>query len=320
MRKGEQFECFDRVSSATSSTDATFGNPVVDKLSHGRMGTNWKRVALFYGGTFALTHAVSVGYTLSGGSWGDPRSFAVANALMLCPALVAAGLQRFAYREPLAEPLGLRFRPNWWFVAAWLLPPLVMLAALAASLQLPGARFAGDMSGLPPEMGSFKQQVTSTSSSPLIGMLVLGLVLGPSLNAVGGLGEEIGWRGFLYKELAALGFWRCSLATGALWAIWHVPLFFEGYGDRAHPWASAVGMIAFAVLLAPPLHFLRARSGSVVACGILHGTLSSTRLVSVAFVRDAGLWSSASVPLVLLVANVFLFTRVPRMWARTARS
>jgi hypothetical protein len=78
------------------------------------MAVNWKRVALFYGATFGLTHALTVAYVLAGGSWGTPNSFAVANALALCPALVAMSLQRFLYREPVGKSLGLRFRPNRW--------------------------------------------------------------------------------------------------------------------------------------------------------------------------------------------------------------
>jgi membrane protease YdiL (CAAX protease family) len=277
------------------------------------MRPRWSRIALFYGATFGLTHLLSVAYVVAGGSWGTPSSFAVANALALCPAMVAMSLQRFFYREPVGESLGLRFRPNGWFAFAWLFPPLVMLLALGVSLLLPEARYAGDMSGLPPEMDSFRQQVISFGVAPIVGMLALGLLLGPTLNAIGGLGEEIGWRGFLYKELLPLGFWRCSFVTGALWALWHVPLFFEGgYVDRQYPMASAVGMIAFAVLLAPLLHFVRGRSRSVVACGILHGTMSSSRLLSSAFVRGAGPWGHGAIPVVLLAANFFLLVACDR--------
>jgi hypothetical protein len=270
------------------------------------MTTNWKRVVLFFGVTFGLTHALSVGYVRAAGSWGTPSSYAVANVLMLCPAIAAMGLQRFVFREGIVVPLGLRWRPNGWFFVAWALPPVLMLAALGVSLLLPAARYAPDMGGLPPEMDSFRGQVASLGAPPIVCLLGLGLALGPTLHAIGGLGEEIGWRGFVYKELAPLGFWRCSLATGAFWAAWHVPLLLEGYGDREHPVAGALGMIGFAVLVAPILHLVRSRSGSVVACGILHGTMGSTRLVSVAFVRDAGPWANAAIPALLLVANGIL--------------
>jgi hypothetical protein len=149
----------------------------------------WTRVATFFIATFCLTHALSIGWVLMGGSWGAPSSYAFANALMLCPAAVAFAMQRFVCREPVVEPLAMRFRPSRWFVLAWLLPPAVMLLALGLSVLVPGARYAPDMSGLPPEMASFRQQVASVPVAPLVAMVGLGLVLGPTLNAIGGLGE-----------------------------------------------------------------------------------------------------------------------------------
>jgi membrane protease YdiL (CAAX protease family) len=173
-------------------------------------------------------------------------------------------------------------------------------------------------------MESFRSQVASLGLPPLLGMLAIGLVLGPSLNAIGGLGEEMGLRGLLFKELAPLGFWKCSMITGSLWALWHVPLLFEGgYGDREHPVASAVGTLAFAFLLAPILHVIRTRSASVVACGILHGTMSSTRLLTVAFVRDAGPWASAAIPLSLLAFSAVAsrtFVRAASVAPRSSRA
>ena len=268
------------------------------------MQPNWRKVALFYVSTFLLTHGASLAYVVAGGSWGNPSSYVVANVLMLCPAVVAVCLQRLVFRKPLGESLGLRLRPNRWWVVAWLLPPVVMLQGLAFSLLLPGAAFAPDMGGLPSEMESFRAQVTSLEVPPLWGMLAIGLLLGPSLNAIGGLGEEIGWRGLLFEELAPLGFWKCSAITGGLWALWHVPLLFEGgYGDPWHPLANALGTLAFALVSSPVFHLVRAQSGSVVACGVLHGTMSSTRLLSIAFVRDAGPWAHAAIPVALLAVS-----------------
>ncbi|HUR57844.1 MAG TPA: hypothetical protein VM029_09050 [Opitutaceae bacterium] len=94
-----------------------------------------------------------------------------------------------------------------------------------------------------------------------------------------------------------------------------VALLLEGgYGDREHPVANALGTLAFALLLAPILNLLRMKAKSVVACGILHGTMSSTRLLSVAFVRDAGLWTNAAIPVALLAVNV----GASRIFARAA--
>ena len=63
------------------------------------MSPSSRKVALYFGVTFTATHVLSVAYLLAGGSWGSPSSFAVANAFMLVPAVVAVGLQRFVYRQ-----------------------------------------------------------------------------------------------------------------------------------------------------------------------------------------------------------------------------
>jgi hypothetical protein len=284
------------------------------------MSPRAKRVALFYAVTFGLTHALSLAYVGAGGSFRGPRAFAVANLLMLCPAVVALGVQRFALRRPVVAPLGLRLPSVRWFVVVRLFPTAVNLAALAIALGVPGASYAPDMGGLPPDMDGFRQQIAGLGLPPFVGLLALGLALGPTLNSIGGLGEEIGWRGFVDQELSPTGFWRCSLATGALWAAWHVPVFLEGYGDPVYPVANALGMLAFAMTLAPVLHFVRQRSGSVVACGILHGTMGSTRLLGVAFVRDAGPALHAAIPLALLAVDVALAYVVARRPVLAARS
>ncbi len=47
------------------------------------------------------------------------------------------------------------------------------------------------------------------------------------------LGEELGWRGALVPLLARrMGFTAVALASGAIWAAWHFPVFALGLADR----------------------------------------------------------------------------------------
>jgi len=88
------------------------------------------------------------------------------------------------------------------------------------------------------------------------------------------LGEEIGWRGFLAPRLtAAMGFLPATLLTGALWALWHVPILvfsaYNGGGDTAFEMSSfAVSVIAMSGVFA----WLRLDSRSLWPAATLHAS------------------------------------------------
>jgi len=303
--------------SACSSAGRRPGNLRRRRLSEESVGVRWRQVAVFYAAVFIATHVVTTAYRLRGGSWNTLDTFFVANAIMLIPGLTALVFARWIFPEPVRAALGLRLTPNRWWLVAWLLPPLLMLATLAVSLIVPGTSFDATMSGLGPRM-SFSPHdaeqlcahATFLGLPPFAGLLAQGLLVGPTLTAVGGLGEELAWRGWLHGRLVPLGFWRCSLVTGALWGLWHVPLTLQGYGYPRHPIAGTLIFLTYVLLFAPLLTFVRSRSGSVLAPAILHGTADGTVLVTLAFVRDGGDlttgWGSLSCVAVLGAVNVAL--------------
>jgi uncharacterized protein len=277
----------------------------------------WSRVAAFYGLTFALTHGAAACYRLGGGSWSSMSAFVAANALMLVPGLVALAFSTLAPREPLRATLGLSLRPNRWWLVAWLLPPLLMLATLGASLALPGVSYQPDMSGLATRLGfpaaeiaRLRGRIGSIPLPPLAVFVLEGLVLGPTLGAIGGLGEELAWRGFLYHETRSLGFGRCSLVTGVLWWLWHVPLTLQGYGYPQHPIAGTFVLLLTLLLFSPILTHVRARSRSVIAPAILHGTADGTVMLTLALASGGSDlttgWGSLSCVAVLAVTSVVL--------------
>jgi membrane protease YdiL (CAAX protease family) len=88
------------------------------------------------------------------------------------------------------------------------------------------------------------------------------------------IGEEAGWRGWLHRELAPLGFWPAAMLTGAMWALWHLPIVLAlGLEGR-----EAIGYLATIVAVAPLLAAARELSGTAWAAVIGHGLLSSLRV------------------------------------------
>jgi len=85
-----------------------------------------------------------------------------------------------------------------------------------------------------------------------------------------GLGEELGWRGWLLPTLAArYGLARATALTGLIWYFWHLPILLGGVADAAW-FALAIGglSILFALLL-------RWARGSVLASACAHGSINA---------------------------------------------
>ena len=89
-------------------------------------------------------------------------------------------------------------------------------------------------------------------------------------------GEEIGWRGFALPRLAArLGLAGASLVLGAIWAVWHLPLFYlrgaDSYGQ------SFVGYLLGVIALSVAMAWLYWRTGgSLLLVMLMHAAINNT--------------------------------------------
>lgn len=104
---------------------------------------NVKKVVLFIVTTYALTYLLATGYFVAGGTMKLPGVLILGVAYMFVPAATAILVQKI-YKAPLKEPLRINFGLNRWFLVAWLLPLIIVLATLGVSLLLPGVSFASD--------------------------------------------------------------------------------------------------------------------------------------------------------------------------------
>lgn len=116
-------------------------------------------------------------------------------------------------------------------------------------------------------------------NSPWIVMLVLIIVSGTVglVVAFGGIGEELGWRGFLVPELYKhYDFTKTALISGVIWAIYHWPLLIFLMGPRlgVSPLPMLLISLVAGVGLSTIMAWLRLRSGSVWTAVIFHMALN----------------------------------------------
>jgi len=100
-----------------------------------------------------------------------------------------------------------------------------------------------------------------------------------------GIGEEVGWRGFLYPALRRPGrrLLTAALLVVPFWALWHLPLFFATESYRAMGLGGAVGWLLSLASGSVLTAWLTDRAkGSVLPAAVLHAVLD------VFFLADVG--------------------------------
>jgi membrane protease YdiL (CAAX protease family) len=258
---------------------------------------NTRYTLQFIGITFFFCWMLIGVYSLSGGEWQTRPAYIIALVYMLIPGITAILFQKFVTNEPVRETLALWFRPNRWFLAAWILPVFITLLAVGAGLLLPGVDYSPNLSGFfdryrevltPEQVARMQRDMEQFPVSPFWIGLVNGLVAGITINAFFALGEELAWRGLLVHRLSGMGFWKMTGLIGLIWGVWHAPIILMGHNYPQHPKAGIGMMIVFSLLLTPLLLYIRLKSGSSVAAAIFHGTINGLAGLSILVIAGGG--------------------------------
>lgn len=286
-----------------------------------------RKIWYFLGLTFALTWSIEgaaiqwVGdfTTLNEVGSGLGTMVFIFIGCMYVPTLAVVIVQKGLYDEPL-KPLGFSMRLNWWWAVAVLLPLGVALLSIAVSALWPGVGLSSGKAFLldqletapvsPDQLEAARRSVEDgeTLLGPLLALVLFGyaLVAGPTLNGLAAFGEEFGWRGFLQKELAPLGFWPSSIIIGLLWGVWHLPLVIGGYNYPGAPILGIMMMTVFTTAWSPVLAYLVVWSGSVVPAAMAHGTINAIGGTTFLFIAGGNRFFNGLMGLagILVVAGV----------------
>lgn len=267
---------------------------------------NKRRITAF----LALAFGISWSIAGLGHLWGiDAQSgipYAVLGALfMFGPAAAALILNGLVDRAGLAG-LGLSFKDLRWagfagtaLLGLCIVPLSLLLLYLLGDVL--GLEAFGHVSLTSERMNTVVMElladggVAATSSGQLgiIGRLPAGVVLvlalfiallaALSFNAPFMLGEELGWRGYLWQRSAHwVGIKRVGF-TGLVWGLWHAPLIAMGHNYPGYPVAGIGMMVLLCLLLAILFDWSRMRVGSVWGPVVLHGIINGSAGVMALF-------------------------------------
>lgn len=135
------------------------------------------------------------------------------------------------------------------------------------------------------------------------------------VNTFFAMGEEIGWRGWLWIRLQKYGTVPAILLSGVIWGLWHAPLILLGYN---YPFARGAwglaAMCGLCIILGAFLGWIRSFSDSVWPAALAHGVFNaSAGLVAIFMAMGASLdateasimgWSGWIIPGVVIVIMI----------------
>ena len=210
------------------------------------------------------------------------------------PETVSPLLPVFAMPAPLLAAIYMRRRSGGPSVAESLRGALrsplmtVVLPIVAVTMWLATALTAAALTGTllttPADLRSQLHKIAPTATAhelPSVAILLAvtvgaGLVAGFTLNGVVAFGEEHGWRGYLWTQLADQRPAFRIATTGVLWGLWHAPLItLVGLNYPDDRVIGVASMVLLTTCLAWPMDELRRASGSAVAPAILHGSFNA---------------------------------------------
>ncbi len=249
---------------------------------------NKPRVVKYLAWTFALAYVIQFGAAYLYNNANTMIAQLIIAAMMFVPTLgvllSGAGLRGMGWKVQLRKNIKT-------FLLAWFSPVLLTVVGAALYfLVFPGHfDLSGEYIAASGGAEALRQMEAQGLSYPLYALIgvIGGITYAPFINMLLALGEEIGWRGFLYPQLKArFGRRKGWLLGGVIWGAWHWPLIWligYEYGAAAgnpigYIGFPVVGMLLFCVVTAGwgILHDrLYEKSGSLWAPSLFHGAINA---------------------------------------------
>jgi len=209
-----------------------------------------KEIIWFLAVTFTITYGIGI-YISDKGGLGNPLNMAT----MFVPSLVVFGLYLFKFKKPIFRngDLGFRFTSwRYWIIVPLLISFLSVLSFLISFLFLP--TLFDSATNIREALDSKGFYVVNSGIGFLL-VLLVNAFIGAILNLPMYLGEEIGWRAFLFPRLhCIMSTKKAFLLAGFIWALWHAVMIVQGLNyPLVHP---LIGIAMMTLFLCPSWDYI----------------------------------------------------------------
>ena len=263
-------------------------------------GYNKTQVTRFLVWTFALAYAIQFGAAYIYNNVNKTAGQLMISVMMFVPALgvllSGAGLKGMGWKPQIRKNIKT-------VLIAWFMPAVLTAVGAGLYFLIFPEHFTLDGEYIAVSAGAelFTQMEAQGITYPMYVLVSVAAALtyGPLINMFLGLGEEIGWRGFLYPQLKArYGKKKGWILGGVIWGAWHWPLIWLIGYEYGAATANEAGYIGFPV------------TGMLLFCvitvgwGILHDWLyEKSESIWIPALFHGAINAAAALPLLVCLTN-----------------
>ena len=223
------------------------------------------------------TFVITYGFGFIAYFMGGMKNFPLMAVSMYVPAFVVISLYLFKFRKPIFKnnDLGLRFTGfKYWIIA----PPLVF-TLISVSFLIPFIFNNNFFDNTETILEVTEKTGLGVGSWFWNLVIIFGIntLIAPLINILMFLGEEIGWRAFLFPRLLKLYNAKVSfIIGGCIWGIWHAAGILLGLNYPNNPVLGIVMMMLMCIPLGVILQYLYFKSKNIFVPAIAHGVINWT--------------------------------------------
>ena len=175
--------------------------------------------------------------------------------------------------------------PKRFYAWAWFLPPILIVLSGLFTVLLGAGQLDTEFTFMQQQMQQTNTELPVPTSVIIVIQIAQAFLLGPLINLLFTMGEELGWRGFLLPKLLPLGQWPALLISGAIWGFWHAPAIAQGHNYPDHPILGILLMTVFCVLLGIIIGWMYLNTRSPWVAGVAHGAINAWAGLPILFLR-----------------------------------